>query len=158
MSDVLIGGMEMPYGCANCHFVNGPVYDAKGRANYFCNVDVEEIRGKDVTREVIALYAGAAEAFPTFCPLIEIKTPHGDFVDRNYLLSEYDRQHNRPPGGARKIIEKAPAVCISEEYARAVRNWLVNYQVKCADLAGRYTPYEVLGWIVSDWRKENGIW
>ena len=47
---------------------------------------------------------------------------------------------------------------LTEEYARAVRNWLVNYQVKCADLAGRYTPYEVLGWIVSDWRKENGIW
>ena len=47
---------------------------------------------------------------------------------------------------------------LAEEYARAVRNWLVNYQVKCADLAGRYTPYEVLGWIVSDWRKENGIW
>lgn len=47
---------------------------------------------------------------------------------------------------------------LTEEYAKAVRNWLVNYQVKCADLAGRYTPYEVLGWIVSDWRKENGIW
>ena len=47
---------------------------------------------------------------------------------------------------------------ISEEYAKAVRNWLVNYQVKCAELQGRYTPYEVLGWIVSDWRKENGIW
>ena len=47
---------------------------------------------------------------------------------------------------------------ISEEYAKAVRNWLVNYQVKCAELQGRYTPYEVLGWIVSDWRKKNGIW
>lgn len=47
---------------------------------------------------------------------------------------------------------------ISEEYAKAVRNWLVNYQVKCAELQGRYTPYEVLGWIVSDWRKENEIW
>lgn len=47
---------------------------------------------------------------------------------------------------------------LSEEYAKAVRNWLVNYQIKCAELNGRYTPYEVLGWIVSDWRKENGIW
>ena len=47
---------------------------------------------------------------------------------------------------------------LSEEYAKAVRNWLVNYQIKCAELKGRYTPYEVLGWIVSDWRKENGIW
>lgn len=58
-----------------------------------------------------------------------------------------------------KIKELPPAQQnLSEEYAKAVRNWLVNYQVNCADLAGRYTPYEVLGWIVSDWRKENGIW
>lgn len=92
--------------------------------------------------------------------LIEIKVANGngDLVSRQYLLDEYDRQHKGPHGGARKIIEKAPAACISEEYARAVRNWLVNYQVKCAELKGRYTPYEVLGWIVSDWRKENGIW
>jgi hypothetical protein len=47
---------------------------------------------------------------------------------------------------------------ISEEYAKAVRTWLINYQVRCAELAGRYTPYEILGWIVSDWRKENEIW
>lgn len=47
---------------------------------------------------------------------------------------------------------------ISEAYAKAVRNWLVHYQVNCAELQGKYTPYEVLGWIVSDWRKENGIW
>lgn len=47
---------------------------------------------------------------------------------------------------------------ISEEYAKAVRSWLVDYQVKCAELHGRYTPYEVLGWIVNDWRKDNEIW
>ena len=46
---------------------------------------------------------------------------------------------------------------ISEEYAKAVRSWLINYQVRCAELKGRYTPYEVLGWIVSDWGKDNGI-
>lgn len=47
---------------------------------------------------------------------------------------------------------------ISEEYAKAVRTWLINYQVRCAELKGRYTSYEILGWIVSDWRKENEIW
>lgn len=47
---------------------------------------------------------------------------------------------------------------ISEEYAKAVGCWLMTYQIKCAELLGRYTPYEILGWIVSDWRKENGIW
>lgn len=33
----------------------------------------------------------------------------GDCVSRQYLLDEYDRQHQGPPGGARKIIEEAPA-------------------------------------------------
>ena len=32
-----------------------------------------------------------------------------EYVSRQYLLDEYDRQHQGPPGGARKIIEKAPA-------------------------------------------------
>lgn len=32
-----------------------------------------------------------------------------EYVNRQYLLAEYDRQHQGPPGGARKIIEDAPA-------------------------------------------------
>ena len=32
-----------------------------------------------------------------------------DYVSRQYLLNEYDRQHQGPPGGARKIIAGAPA-------------------------------------------------
>ena len=32
-----------------------------------------------------------------------------DYVSRQYLLDEYDRQHQGPPGGARKIIAQAPA-------------------------------------------------
>ncbi|MBR3795759.1 MAG: hypothetical protein IKK34_06995 [Clostridia bacterium] len=33
-----------------------------------------------------------------------------DLVSRQWLLNEYDRQHKGPPGGARKIMEEAPAV------------------------------------------------
>lgn len=32
-----------------------------------------------------------------------------DYVSRQYLLNEYDRQHQGPPGVARKIIAEAPA-------------------------------------------------
>lgn len=32
-----------------------------------------------------------------------------EYISRQYLLDEYDRQHQGPPGGARKIIEEAPA-------------------------------------------------
>ena len=69
-----------------------------------------------------------------------------------------------PVGLVKEIISVQPDIAqvqsppISETYAKAVRSWLVNYQVKLSELDGRYTPYEVLGWVVSDWRKENGIW
>ena len=77
---IIIKGMEMPYGCANCPFVSGPVYGSDGRATYFCKVDVEGVRGNNVTTEVIALYEGATEAFPRFCPLVELQ-PHGRLID-----------------------------------------------------------------------------
>lgn len=32
-----------------------------------------------------------------------------EYISRQYLLDEYDRQHQGPPGGARKIIAEAPA-------------------------------------------------
>ena len=33
-----------------------------------------------------------------------------DLVSRQWLLDEYDKRHEGPPGGARKLIEEAPAV------------------------------------------------
>ena len=33
-----------------------------------------------------------------------------DLISRAWVLAEYDRQHKGPPGGARKIMEEAPAV------------------------------------------------
>lgn len=38
------------------------------------------------------------------------KSPSGDFVSRQWLLTEYDKRHKGPPGGARKMIEEAPPV------------------------------------------------
>ena len=94
---VYIKGMVMPYGCANCHFVSEPIYDAKGRATYVCNVPVEEVRGKGNTDEVIALYEGALEAFPDWCPLVEVPEPHGRLVDADKLimhLADYQLQES----------------------------------------------------------------
>ena len=87
---ILIKGMGMPYGCANCPFVSGPVYGSDGRANYFCKVDVEGVRGNNVTTEVIALYEGATEAFPRFCPLIELPEEHGRLIDADVLKDTLD--------------------------------------------------------------------
>lgn len=53
-----------------------------------------------------------------------------DSVSRSYLLAEYDRQHQGPPGGARKIIEEAPSAqqwtpCESRHYPDEEENVLV---------------------------------
>lgn len=37
-----------------------------------------------------------------------------EYISRDYLLGEYDRQHQGPPGGARKIIAEAPAADVVE--------------------------------------------
>ena len=43
---------------------------------------------------------------------------------------------------------------LSDAYMKAVWTWLLDYQIKAAELKGRYTPYEVLSWVTNDWRKE----
>ena len=44
---------------------------------------------------------------------------------------------------------------LSDTYMKAVWTWLLDYQIKAAELKGRYTPYEVLSWVANDWRKEH---
>lgn len=44
---------------------------------------------------------------------------------------------------------------LSDAYAKAVWTWLIEYQIKTAELKGRYAPYEVLSWVADDWRKEH---
>lgn len=44
---------------------------------------------------------------------------------------------------------------LSEAYSKAVFTWMMDYQIRAAELKGRYTPYEVLSWVINDWRKEN---
>ena len=84
---IIIKGMEMPYGCANCSFCSSPIYDAKGFATYSCNVDVEYLRGKNITSEVLAMYDGARESFPDFCPLEEApEQKHGKWICDGFTL------------------------------------------------------------------------
>ena len=59
---------------------------------------------------------------------------------------------------AEKAIGKLPSVQpepLSDAYMNAVWTWLIDYQIKAAELKGRYTPYEVLSWVANDWRKEH---
>lgn len=54
-------------------------------------------------------------------------------------------------------IKRLPSADLPKEYAKSVWLWMLNYQIKAAELQGRYTPYEVLSWVANDWRKENGL-
>ena len=44
---------------------------------------------------------------------------------------------------------------LSDAYVNVVWAWLMEYQIKAAELKGRYAPYEVLSWVANDWRKEH---
>lgn len=53
------------------------------------------------------------------------------------------------------LLPSAQPEPLSDAYMDAVWTWLIDYQIKAAELKGRYTPYEVLSWVVNDWRKEH---
>lgn len=97
MSDILIKGMEMPKRCLDCPFM-------VSRDNDDCVLQTE------VKNELARTW----EELKASCPLVEIPTPHGDLVDRNELLAEYDRQHEGEAGKARKIMEQAKTVIEAE--------------------------------------------
>ena len=54
-----------------------------------------------------------------------------------------------------ELLPPAQPESLSDAYMKAVWTWLLNYQIKAAELKGRYTPYEVLSWVANDWRKEH---
>lgn len=54
-----------------------------------------------------------------------------------------------------KAVPSVQPEPLSDAYMKAVWTWLLDYQIKAAELKGRYTPYEVLSWVANDWRKEH---
>ena len=87
---ILIKDMEMPNVCAYC-FIDS------SECNLYSSVNIWRERHPD-------------------CPLTELP-PHGDLVDRDELLAEYDRQHKGTAGGARRIMEDAPTIIEAERSA-----------------------------------------
>ncbi len=91
-------------------------------------------------------------------------------IDRQALLnafglSEKTRKYGGDHSGydtrmlyeIQEEIENAPPVPLSEAYAKAVLTWMLSYQIKCAELKGRYSPFEILSWVMNDWRKDNEL-
>lgn len=90
---IIVKGMEMPKNCWECALSD--IDDDFGRCCLFSGIACLTIGRQDN------------------CPLIEIP-PHGDLVDRDAMIAEYDHQHKGPAGGARRIMEQAKTVIEAE--------------------------------------------
>ena len=47
-----------------------------------------------------------------------------DLISRSWLLSEYDKRHKGPPGGARKLIEEAPSAQPEIIRCKDCKHWI----------------------------------
>lgn len=77
----------------------------------------------------------------------------------NAILGQPPEPHY-PSWYAEQIKQLQPAQpeqLFLDTYAKAVWTWLLDYQIKAAELEGRYTPYEVLSWVANDWRKGHDM-
>lgn len=72
-----------------------------------------------------------------------------DLISREYVLTEYDRQHQGPPGGARKIMAEAPAVdAIPVE-------WLESKRKETLHEGMRPDEVEAVEMVLWMWQKEQ---
>lgn len=70
-------------------------------------------------------------------------------------VDEYEKHLQKNVVEWLKDLPSAQPEPLSDAYMKAVWTWLLEYQIKVAELKGRYTPYEVLSWVANDWRKEH---
>ena len=66
---------------------------------------------------------------------------NNDLISRAYVLAEYDRQHKGPPGGARKIMEEAPAV----DAVPVARQW-ISVNDRLPETEGTYIVMTEKSW------------
>ena len=51
-----------------------------------------------------------------------------DLISRQALLEAYDKAHQGPPGGARKLIAEAPSVNVATDNKNAIPSmWIYEY-------------------------------
>ena len=103
----------------------------------------------------------ALEALPSAQPTCTNFVPVADCISRKAAIEAVGSMLRRKFGIGGDLAEITlsglpPAQPnLSEAYSKAVFTWLMDYQIRAAELKGRYTPYEVLSWVINDWRKEH---
>lgn len=85
---IYIRGMTKAKNCSECHF-----FHIESFQKWCCITEREDI---------------FLDAIPEWCPLTEIKTPHGDLIDRQKLLE--DNKHLEYPTDEKYRRDRAWAV------------------------------------------------
>lgn len=112
----------------------------------------EAIKGLKVLAKDFSGYRPNEEMFNMAIEALE--QPETPMVTIALEITEEEYQRIRQQMKTAPIVVTPPPVPIDVAYARVVWSWLMDYQMKVAELNGRYTPYEVLSWVSNDWRKE----
>ena len=65
-----------------------------------------------------------------------------EYISREEILAEYDRQHKGPAGGARKIMETWPAADVAPvRHGKWEDGYRVVFCSVCGEQSERKTPY-----------------
>lgn len=81
----------------------------------------------------------------------------GDYISRDYLLAEYDRQRQGPPGGARKIIAEAPAADVVEVVrCRDCKHNSTSSTRQFYQWCDEHHEYHVPDWFCADGERKDG--
>ena len=74
-----------------------------------------------------------------------------EYISRAGILAEYDRQHQGPPGGARKIMETFPAADVRPVVlCLHCENWDTSWAPDCGKEYGHFCP--MIGTVTgADW-------
>ena len=89
---------------------------------------IATLRGQALSGDIDGAYKGFYKTLDKAIALLKAQEPiDGDTISRSALLAAYDAAHKGHPGGARKLIEEAPAVVLKAQEARVLtRDEIIN--------------------------------
>ena len=102
--NVLIRGMQMPKGCIYENY--------NGQTEYCPMLNHDDVPFCQFIEDEPESAIGIDER-PVYCPLIEIKTPHGRLIDADKLIRDINKYHVSD-GKLQHLVEVQPTVIEAE--------------------------------------------